>query len=174
METALRSYSALTKNDIIEIEYNMIHFELLIMETNPDGSGISVIDTDLEVSSNNVHRLCAATDILKRSSFAFQVDFERPKGYVTPKRAPVALPPTMADKLKIDVNEQVSSSGAPTRPGSVASSKAGTAAGSLGAESAFESFKGMGSSLNGRRTKGKGKKKETQEVDQHRKIFRTE
>ena len=51
LETALRSYSALTKNDIIEIEYNSIHFELLIMETNPEGSGISVIDTDLEVNS---------------------------------------------------------------------------------------------------------------------------
>jgi len=57
LETALRSYSALTKNDIIEIEYNMIHFELLIMETNPEGSGISVIDTDLEVGLSEFQRL---------------------------------------------------------------------------------------------------------------------
>jgi ubiquitin fusion degradation protein 1 len=80
----------------------------------------------------------------------------------------------MADKLKIDVNEQVSSSGVPTRPGSVASSKAGTLAGSLTADSVFESFKGMGSSLNGRRTKGKGKKKDIQDVDPDSKIIRTE
>lgn len=146
----MRSYSALTKGDIIEIEYNMIHFELLIMETTPEGSGISVIDTDLEV------------------------DFERPKGYVTPQRAPIALPPTMADKLKIDVNEQVSSSAGTTRPGSVASSKGPTAPGSFTGESAFESFKGMGASLSGKTAKGKGKKKQIQEVDPDSKIFRTE
>lgn len=58
LETALRSYSALTKNDIIEIEYNSIHFELLIMETVPEGSGISVIDTDLEVNDHTVPRNC--------------------------------------------------------------------------------------------------------------------
>lgn len=79
----------------------------------------------------------------------------------------------MADKLKIDVNEQVSS-GIPTRAGSVASSKAGTMAGSLGAESAFESFKGSGLAMNGRKSKGKGKKKEIEEVDPDSKIIRTE
>lgn len=66
----MRSYSALTKNDIIEIEYNSIHFELLIMETNPEGSGISVIDTDLEVSYGYVADLgTTCSTFLFRSPF---------------------------------------------------------------------------------------------------------
>lgn len=48
------------------------------METQPEGPGISIIDTDLEV------------------------DFAAPKGYVEPERKMPAPPPTMADKLKID------------------------------------------------------------------------
>ncbi len=39
----------LTKGDMIEITYNSLTFEFLIMETTPEGPGISVIDTDLEV-----------------------------------------------------------------------------------------------------------------------------
>lgn len=48
------------------------------MEAQPEGPGISIIDTDLEV------------------------DFAAPKGYVEPERKAPAPPPTMADKLKID------------------------------------------------------------------------
>ncbi|GMK59362.1 hypothetical protein CspeluHIS016_0703770 [Cutaneotrichosporon spelunceum] len=78
LESALRAYSALTKGDIIEITYNSLTFEFLVMETQPEGPGISIIDTDLEV------------------------DFAPPKGYVEPERKMPAPPPTMADKLKID------------------------------------------------------------------------
>ncbi|CAK9786868.1 unnamed protein product [Cutaneotrichosporon oleaginosum] len=78
LESALRAYSALTKGDIIEITYNSLVFEFLVMETQPEGTGISIIDTDLEV------------------------DFAPPKGYVEPERKAPAPPPTMADKLKID------------------------------------------------------------------------
>lgn len=83
----------------------------------------------------------------------------------------------MANKHKIDINEQVNSN-LPTRPGSVASSRGGYAgsgiAGSLGEGSAFETFKGQGNALNGRKSKGKGKKKEIEEVDAESKIIRTE
>ena len=49
MEQALRNFSTLTQGDIIEIVYNSIVFELLIMEMKPEGPGINVLDTDLEV-----------------------------------------------------------------------------------------------------------------------------
>jgi ubiquitin fusion degradation protein 1 len=39
----------LSKGDMIEITYNSMTFEFLIMEITPEGPGISVIDTDLEV-----------------------------------------------------------------------------------------------------------------------------
>lgn len=65
-------------------------FEFLIMETTPEGTGISIIDTDLEV------------------------DFATPVGYVEPERKGPAPTPTMADKLKIDVGETTSVD--PSRP----------------------------------------------------------
>lgn len=37
---------------MIEIVYNGIVFELLIMETKPEGTGISLLDTDLEVRAS--------------------------------------------------------------------------------------------------------------------------
>lgn len=49
LEGALRSFTTLTKGDIIEITYNSLTFEFLIMETTPEGPGINIIDTDLEV-----------------------------------------------------------------------------------------------------------------------------
>jgi hypothetical protein len=49
LEQALRNFSVLTQGDIIEIIYNGIRFEILIMEILPEGAGISVLDTDLEV-----------------------------------------------------------------------------------------------------------------------------
>ena len=96
LESALRTYSCLSKGDIIEITYNSLTFEFLIMETVPEGPGISIIDTDLEV------------------------DFATPVGYVEPPRpAPIAIP-TMADKLKIDLGGTTSASS--SRPPSVMSS----------------------------------------------------
>lgn len=50
LEAALRSFTTLTKSDIIEITYNSLTFEFLIMEVTPEGPGINIIDTDLEVS----------------------------------------------------------------------------------------------------------------------------
>jgi ubiquitin fusion degradation protein 1 len=98
LESALRFYSVLTKGDIIEITYNDLTFEFLIMTTTPEGPGISIIDTDLEV------------------------DFETPVGYVEPPRKPAAPVPTMADKLKIDLGASTTASSNTSRPSSSASS----------------------------------------------------
>lgn len=70
------------------------------MTTTPEGPGISVIDTDLEV------------------------DFETPVGYVEPPRKPAAPIPTMADKLKIDLGGTTPASASTSRPSSAASSAA--------------------------------------------------
>lgn len=74
----MRNYPTLTRGDIIEISYNCLTFEILIMEVQPDADGISIIETDLEV------------------------DFAAPKGYVEPAPQPRAAPSTMASKLHID------------------------------------------------------------------------
>ena len=47
----MRNFSTLTQGDMIEIVYNSMVFEILIMEIKPDGAGINLIDTDLEVFS---------------------------------------------------------------------------------------------------------------------------
>ena len=78
LEQALRNYPVLTPGDIIEISYNCLTFEILIMEVVPEAEGISIIETDLEV------------------------DFAPPKGYVEPAPQPRAPEPTMASKLQID------------------------------------------------------------------------
>lgn len=120
------------------------------METSPStdpsaAGGISVLDTDLEV------------------------DFETPVGYVEPARPAPAPVPTMASKLKIDLGETTSNES--TRP----SSAMGTAGGAgVGAGGSLESFTGMGQSLSGRRTKGKGLAKEVEKVDASSRINRTE
>lgn len=75
----------------------------------------------------------------------------------------------MADKLKIDLNSLTSANS--TRPPSVAPS--GTGSVDVGLNE-FESFKGMGNTLNGKKAKGKGKNRLIEEVDQDSKIFRTE
>nr|KAJ3419168.1 ubiquitin fusion degradation protein [Polyrhizophydium stewartii] len=49
LEQALRSFSTLTVGDIIAINYNNHLYDILVMETKPEGSGISIIETDLEV-----------------------------------------------------------------------------------------------------------------------------
>lgn len=122
------------------------------METRPGGEGISVLDTDLEV------------------------DFAAPVGYVEPERPKAAPPATMASKLKIDLN---SSSPGSSRPGSslsggfVGASTGGTAV-SKGGDS-WESFKGKGETLGGRRTKGKGiSHRKAEQVAEGSKIIRTE
>jgi ubiquitin fusion degradation protein 1 len=151
LEQALRNFSALTQGDIIEINYNHIPFGLLVMETKPGGEGISVLDTDLEV------------------------DFAAPVGYVEPERPKAAPPATMASKLKIDLN---SSSPGSSRPGS---SLSGGFAGTSGANAvskggdSWESFKGKGETLAGRKTKGKGiSVRKAEDVAAGSKIIRTE
>ncbi|KAJ7774937.1 ubiquitin fusion degradation protein I [Mycena metata] len=151
LEQELRNFSALTQGDIIEINYNHITFGLLVMETKPGGEGISVLDTDLEV------------------------DFAAPVGYVEPERPKAAAPATMASKLKIDLN---SSSPGSSRPGS---SLSGGFAGTAGAATVskdgdhWESFKGKGETLAGRKTKGKGiSVRKAEEVSAGSKIIRTD
>jgi ubiquitin fusion degradation protein 1 len=100
---------------------------------------------------------------------AKQVDFAAPKGYVEPARPQPAAAPTMADKLKIDLHNYSPGS---SRPPSATGANAGTDG---GAE--FESFKGAGQTLGGRKTKGKGLKNSTkkiEEVDPASRIIRTE
>jgi ubiquitin fusion degradation protein 1 len=144
LESALRAYSALSKNDIIEITYNSLTFEFLVMDTKPEGPGISIIDTDLEV------------------------DFETPVGYVEPVRPAQAPIPTMADKLKIDLGGTTLASQDSSRP---VSSMSIRTQGS-GGDSALESFTGVGQSLSGRRVKGKGLARKIQEVDPTSKVNR--
>lgn len=91
LEQALRNFTCLTAGDIIEISYNSMVLDFLIMDVQPAGTGISVVDTDIEV------------------------DFAAPKGYVEPPRPAPAPVETMATKLKIDVSSSTPGS---SRPGS--------------------------------------------------------
>ncbi|KAF9469156.1 ubiquitin fusion degradation protein I [Collybia nuda] len=152
LEQALRNFSALTQGDIIEISYNSIIFSLLVMEAKPGGEGINIVDTDLEV------------------------DFAAPVGYVEPERPKAAPPATMASKLKIDLN---SSSPGSSRPGSSLSggfvgANTGVTTVSKGGDS-WESFKGKGETLSGRKTKGKGiTHRKAEQVAEGSKIIRTD
>lgn len=152
LEQALRNFSCLTQGDIIEISYNSIIFGLLVMEANPGGEGISVLDTDLEV------------------------DFAAPVGYVEPERPKAAPPATMASKLKIDLNE---SSPGNSRPGSAGSGAFVTGSTAVTNVSkggdAWESFKGKGETLAGRKTKGRGiSHRPAEQIPEDSKIIRTE
>ena len=152
LEQALRNFSALTQGDIIEISYNTIVFGLLVMETKPGGEGISVLDTDLEV------------------------DFAAPVGYVEPERPKAAPPVTMAEKLKIDLNSQSPGSSRPgsSLSGGFAGTKTGVTAVSKDGDH-WESFKGKGETLNGRKTKGKGiSHRNAEQVSDGSKIIKTE
>lgn len=141
----MRFYSTLTKNDMIEVTYNSITFEFLVMDTRPEGPGISVIDTDLEV------------------------DFATPKGYVEPTRAAPVPITTMAEKMKIDLNN-IQSAGS-SRPGS----SIGVRTGGSGDSTPLESFTGVGQSVSGKKIKGKGTTaKKIEVVDSHSKINRPE
>ncbi|WWD20459.1 hypothetical protein CI109_104935 [Kwoniella shandongensis] len=151
LESALRFYSVLSKGDIIEITYNSLTFEFLIMEIYPEGPGISVIDTDLEV------------------------DFATPVGYVEPPRPAPAPIATMADKLKIDLSETQSVSAGSSRPGTSLSIRpGGGSAGGSGDATPIESFTGVGQSLSGKKVKGKGLAKKIEEVDSSSRINRNE
>ncbi|KAF8798102.1 ubiquitin fusion degradation protein I [Phlegmacium glaucopus] len=152
LEQALRNFSALTQGDIIEISYNQIIFGLLVMETSPGGQGINVLDTDLEV------------------------DFAAPVGYVEPERPKAPPPSTMASKLNIDLNSQLSGT---SRPGSSLSGGfAGTSTGITAVSKdgdQWESFKGKGETLGGRKTKGKGiSHRKAEQVPESSKIIRTD
>lgn len=149
LEQALRNFSALTQGDIIEICYNSMIFGFLVMEATPGGGGICVLDTDLEV------------------------DFAPPVGYVEPERPKAPPPSTMASKLKIDLN---SSSPGSSRPSS--SLAGGFVAGGSSTVSKggdhWESFKGKGETLAGRKTKGKGiSHRGVEDVSDGSKIIRT-
>jgi ubiquitin fusion degradation protein 1 len=147
----MRHFSALTQGDIIEISYNTIRFGLLVMETQPGGEGISVLDTDLEV------------------------DFAAPVGYVEPERPKPPPPSTMASKLNIDVNSSTPGSSRPgsSMGGTFAAGGRTTAVSKDGDQ--WESFKGKGETLGGRKTKGKGiSHRAVEHVSEGSKIIRTE
>jgi hypothetical protein len=63
LEQALRNFSTLTQGDIITIKYNHKLYDIQVLETKPEGKGISIVETDLEV------------------------DFAPPVGYVEPERS---------------------------------------------------------------------------------------
>ena len=122
------------------------------METQPGGEGINVIDTDLEV------------------------DFAPPVGYKEPERPKPPPPTTMASKLGIDLEGSTPGS---SRPGSaLAGSFAGTSSRGITVSKdgdKWESFKGKGQSLGGRKTKGKGiSHRPAEQVAGDSKILRTE
>ncbi|KAI8989664.1 ubiquitin fusion degradation protein UFD1-domain-containing protein [Trametes punicea] len=152
LEQALRNFSALTQGDIIEISYNSIVFGLLVMETQPGGEGISVLDTDLEV------------------------DFAAPVGYVEPERPKAAPQSTMASKLNIDLSSSTPGSSRPSSAmgGAYAGAPPRTGAISKGGDH-WESFKGKGETLSGRKTKGKGiSHRKPEEAPEGSKIIRTD
>lgn len=125
-------------------------FGFLVMEATPAGTGICVLDTDLEV------------------------DFAPPVGYVEPERPKTPPPTTMASKLKIDLN---SSSPGSSRPSS--SLAGGFVAGGISTMKMggdhWESFQGKGETLAGRKTRGKGiSQRGVEDVADGSKIIRTE
>lgn len=122
------------------------------METQPGGEGISVIDTDLEV------------------------DFAAPVGYKEPERPKPPPPSNMASKLNIDVGQSTPGSSRPSSAmaGSFGGTSTRATAVSKGGEQ-WESFKGKGETLGGRKTKGKGiTHRQAESVADGSKILRTE
>lgn len=122
------------------------------METKPGGEGIDILDTDLEV------------------------DFAAPLGYVEPERPKAAPPTTMASKLKIDLNSHSPGSSRPgsSLSGGFAGKSTGVTAVSKGGDQ-WESFKGKGETLAGRKTKGKGiSHRKPEQVPEGSKIIKSE
>ncbi|KAF8892506.1 ubiquitin fusion degradation protein UFD1-domain-containing protein [Infundibulicybe gibba] len=94
-----------------------------------------------------------------------EVDFAAPVGYVEPERPKAAPPATMASKLKIDLNSSSPGSSRPDLRLPV-DFKDGDQ---------WESFKGKGETLGGRKTKGKGiTYRQPERVAEGSKIIRTE
>ena len=130
---------------MIEIIYNSIVFRLLVMEAKPENA------PGISVFE---------TDL--------EVDFATPVGYKEPERPKPPPQATMASKLGIKVEDTTPLS---SRPGSSMGFTAGTSTTEVG----IEAFKGRGETLNGRKTKGKGKAgRRITEVDPDSKIIRTE
>lgn len=104
------------------------------MDVKPVASAIGIIDTDLEV------------------------DFAPPVGYVEPERPKAAPQATMASKLNIDLNSSTPGSSRPSSSlgGAFTGSNAGGPPGLSKGGEKWESFKGKGETLSGRKTKGKG------------------
>ncbi|KAF9246176.1 UFD1-domain-containing protein [Melanogaster broomeanus] len=125
-----------------------IYYNTMILRLSR--AGICILDTDLEV------------------------DFAPPVGYVEPERPKAAPPATMASKLKIDLN---SSSPGSSRPSSSLAGgfvAGGTSTVSKGGDH-WESFKGKGETLAGRKTKGKGiSQRGVEDVSEGSKIIRTD
>jgi len=130
---------------MIEIIYNSIVFRLLVMEAKPE-----------DAQGISVFE----TDL--------EVDFATPVGYKEPERLKPPPQATMATKLGIKVEDTTPLN---SRPGS----SMGFASGAPTVEGGFEAFKGRGETLNGRKTKGKGKAgRKITEVDPESKIIRTD
>ncbi|CDS01204.1 hypothetical protein [Sporisorium scitamineum] len=147
LEQAFRNFSALTPGDIVEISYNCLTFEILIMEITPKADGISIIETDLEV------------------------DFAPPKGYVEPTPQPRPPPPTMASKLNIDSSR--TDSIPPTRTSTPGSLGGTSAAGGSGAATPAGPFRGAGQTLSGKKSKGK-KERQIEQLDPFSMVRRTD
>lgn len=147
LEQAFRNFSALTPGDIVEISYNCLTFEILIMEITPSADGISIIETDLEV------------------------DFAPPKGYVEPTPQPRPPPPTMASKLNIDSSRVDSIP--PTRTSTPGSMAGTSAAGGSGAATPAGPFRGAGQTLSGKKSKGK-KERQIEQLDPFSMVRRTD
>lgn len=94
LENALRKFSTLTVNDIIEIDYNDTKFGIKVLEVKPESSnsGICVVETDLET------------------------DFAPPVGYVEPEYKPKSVKPT---STPIDPSKVNRSAGAGTMAHSI-------------------------------------------------------
>ncbi|OMH84471.1 Ubiquitin fusion degradation protein 1 [Zancudomyces culisetae] len=85
LENALRNYSTLTTGDKFTIKYNNKLFDILVVETQPDKDGISIVETDL------------------------RVDFEAPPGYVEPSSAKNTASSTPAvSRAPLDTNNSFS------------------------------------------------------------------
>ncbi|KAJ9061302.1 ubiquitin fusion degradation protein [Entomophthora muscae] len=82
LENAFRNFSCLTKEEIITISYNDQLYDILVMEIKPEGRGISIIETDLEV------------------------DFAEPKGYIEPPR-PSSSTRNQPSTAKLEALEKV-------------------------------------------------------------------
>lgn len=106
-----------------------------------------------------------------------EVDFAAPVGYVEPERPKPPPPSTMASKLKIDLDSSTPGSSRPNSALSGAFAGATAAAGqtvSKGGDQ-WESFKGRGETLSGRKTKGRGiSQRKIEDHMEGSKIIRTE